>query len=385
MQKINITVSGNLNKVKSSIWNASRRTLARGVAAAIVAASLVAPHAAQACTSFILPTSDGSTVYGRTMEFAFELKSDIIFIPRSHALQASGAEDVTGKTWTSKYAALGMNALGLPVLTDGMNEKGLTGGVLYFPGYAGYTAPADAKTEDSLAPWDLLSWALTNFATVEEVKNALDGISIVDVKQDELGFTPPLHYTLHDTTGASVVIEPIDGKLVVTDNPIGVMTNTPPIDWHLTNLRNYVNLSPENAKPLKINGAEILPTGQGSGMLGIPGDTTPPSRFVRAAAFVLSAQELPSGVESVRLAEHIANNFDIPKGWIQDKEADLEYTQWTTVADMKNNKYYVKTYDDQVLRGVGFEDFDLDGKEIVTVKMQSRIEPSSLVKDNAED
>ncbi len=166
-----------------------------------------------------------------------------------------------------------------------------------------------------------MSWALTNFSTVAEVKAALGSIAVIDVKQPNMGFAPPVHYTLHDATGASIVIEPIDGKLKVYDNPLGVMTNSPSFDWHMTNLRNYVHLSPDNTKPLKVNGATFTPLGEGSGMLGVHGDTTPPSRFVRATAFVLSAAKVPSGSQSVRLAEHIANNFDIPKGWIVDRNA----------------------------------------------------------------
>ncbi len=133
-------------------------------------------------------------------------------------------------------------------------RKGLTGGVLYFPDFAKYTDPADAKAEDSLAPWDVLTWALTNFATVAEVKEALSNISVVTVIQKNMGIAPPLHYTLHDATGASIVIEPVDGKLKVYDNPLGVMTNSPSFDWHMTNLRNYVKLSPNNAKPVKSSG-----------------------------------------------------------------------------------------------------------------------------------
>ncbi|MCH4541601.1 choloylglycine hydrolase [Ochrobactrum sp. POC9] len=356
-------------KTKHSIWKSYRQVFARGVAAALIGAGLVVPQAAFACTSFVLPTTDDGYVYARTMEFAFELKSDLIVIPRKFEITSTAAAGKPGMKWKGQYAAVGMNAFGVPALTDGMNEKGLAGGILYFPDFAQYQDPATADPAKSLAPWDFLSWALTNFATVAEVKAALDTVSVINVKQENLGIAPPFHYTLHDETGASIVIEPVDGKLKVYDNPLGVMTNSPNFDWHLTNLRNYVNLSPENAKPLVINNATIKPLGHGSGLLGVPGDSTPPSRFVRASAYVLSAAKLPSGPESVRLAEHIANNFDIPKGLIRDPQAPLEYTQWTSIADMKNDIYYIKTYDNQVLRSVSLKDMDLDAKDLVTVKM----------------
>lgn len=363
--------------MEKSCWKTSRRILARGAATFLIAAGLIAPQAALACTSFVLPTSDGGVVYGRTMEFAFDMKSDMIAIPRNYEITASAPEGAAGKKWKGKYATIGMNAFGIVALTDGLNEKGLAGGILYFPEYAKFQDPPTAKPEDSLSPWDFLTWALTNFSTVAEVKDALSTIAVVDVKQKDMGFTPPVHYTLHDATGASIVIEPVDGKLKVYDNKIGVMTNSPSFDWHMTNLRNYAYFSRENPKPLQILGDTIQSFGEGAGMHGVPGDTTPPSRFVRASAFVLSAKKVPSGPESVRLAEHIANNFDIPKGWIEDQNM-FEYTQWTAIADMKNDVYYIKTYDDQVLRSFSFKDFDVAGKDITTVKMSARLDAPSI-------
>ena len=356
----------------------------RGLMAATFAGALLTSQSALACTSIRIATSDGGTVYGRTMEFAFKLESSAMVIPRHFELAATGADGKPGMSWTGKYAAVGLNALGVTALVDGMNEKGLAGGILYFPDYAGYADPAKADPAKSLAPWDVLTWALTNFATVAEVKAALEGISIVGVVQPAMGIAPPVHYTLHDASGASVVIEPVDGVLKIYDNPLGIMTNSPPFDWHLANLRNYVKLSPVNAPALEIGGQTFSPLGQGSGMLGVPGDTTPPSRFVRALGYTLAAEKKPSGIESVRLAEHILNNFDIPAGWIQQKqdgtaEAPLEYTQWSTVADLTNRQYYVKTYDNQVLRGIDLMSFDLDAKTLATTPLKSELAAPALV------
>lgn len=341
----------------------------------VIGAGLVVPQIASACTSFLIHTTDGGSVYGRTMEFAVELKSQALVIPRNYDLSSSGPDGKPGMKWASKYAAVGLNALGVEALLDGINEKGLTGGMLYFADFAKYTDPADADPSKSLAPWEFLTWALTNFATVEEVKAALADITIIDLVQSDMGFTPPLHYTLHDATGASLVIEPIDGKLIVYDNPFGVMTNSPTFDWHLTNLRNYIKISAVDAPPLKIGNEILTPLGQGSGLLGIPGDPTPPSRFLRAMGYAMLVEKKPGGMESVQLAEHIVNNFDIPKGWIRvsdDSKEPLEYTQWSSVADLQNLIYYVKTYDNQTLRSIDLKSFDLDAKVI----MKAPLDPS---------
>ena len=317
-----------------------RNALGRLAALPLALALALAP--AGACTSFLLKAADGSPVYGRTLEFGFPLESEAIVIPRHYAARATGPEGKPGWGWKSRYAIAGLNAFGLPVVVDGLNEKGLAGGILYFPGFAGYADPnsADLNSDDhrhALAPWDFLTWALGNFASVDELRAALDTITIVDLVQPTLGITPPFHYALHDASGASLVVEPIGGRLKVYDNPLGVMTNAPSFDWHLTNLRNYVKLSPVDAPPLKIAGECFAPLGAGSGLLGVPGDPTPPSRFVRAVGLTLSAEPQKNAAETVRLAEHILNNFDIPMGLVRVVAAgDVALRIYAMVVDRRS-------------------------------------------------
>lgn len=342
------------------------------------------------CTSLLIPTvNDSNTingyVYGRTMEFGVELESDILMIPRTCKLAATGPSSKTNLSWYSKYAVIGVNSFGMNVITDGMNEKGLVGGCLYFPGYASYMKPDFAKADNSLTPWDFLVWALTNFSTINEVKEHLKDIHIVDVIESHLKISPPVHYTLHDATGKSIVIEPMEvaGKvtLVIHDNPLGVLTNSPSFDWHITNLMNYRNITPTNSASVSLSGQQINITGQGSGLLGMPGDPTPASRFVRALILSQSVERKRSGEESVRLVEHILNNFDIPVGWIQDKSTantKYDYTQWSVVADLTNLKYYIKTYTYPVLNCISFNDFDLDADKPITYSLKSSEIPNFI-------
>lgn len=343
----------------------------------LLAAALMTP--AKACTSLLLGTSDGGFVYGRTMEFGFPLEAEAIVVPRRYAFRGAGSEGKpTGKAWVSKYAATGMNAFGLPVIIDGLNEKGLAGGVLYFPGYAEYTAPARAEAAKSVAPWEFLTWVLTSFATVDEVKAALQGVEILDLSLSQLGTVPPFHYVVHDAAGKSIVIEPTGGTLKVYDNPFGVMTNSPTFDWHLTNLKNYVKLTAKNVPPLEVGGQKISSLGEGSGWLGLPGDPTPPSRFVRALAFSLTSNPQPAGDASVRLVEHIMNNFDIPAGTIRDGREAADYTQWISVADLKSRRYYVKTYETPYLQMIDLPRFDPEAQAIVSAPVKPALAAPSL-------
>ena len=350
--------------------------------AACLAGLMAVTAPVEACTSILLNAADGTPVYGRTMEYAIALQPDVVVVPRNYKYVGTRPSGMQAIGWTARYAVVGVMTFGQPFVADGMNEKGLAGGGLYLPGFVGYSSPKGADPQKSVAPWEFLTWALTNFATVQEVKDAVanNKMSIIDLPSPIINFTLPLHFTLHDATGASIVIEPVDGKLKVYDNPLNVLTNSPTFDWHLTNIRNYVKISAVDAGPLKIAGQTFQPLGQGSGLLGVPGDPTPPSRFIRALAYVQSAKQLPDGPQTVRLAEHVLNNFDIPAGFIRttSETGDLEYTQWTTIADLRARKYFMKSYQDQVFRSVDLMSFDLDAKDLRIAPFKENLTPPPL-------
>jgi choloylglycine hydrolase len=152
------------------------------------------------------------------------------------------------------------------------------------------------------------------------------------------------------------------------DNPIGVLTNSPPFEWHMTNLRNYISLSPRDVPSVKIDGLTLQRLGQGSGMLGLPGDFTPVSRFVRATVFSTTAIPSRNAEEGVKQVFHILNQFDIPIGVARNVEKDgtvtSDYTQATMARDPQALRYYYRTYDDQTIRMVDLKKFDLNAKEL---------------------
>lgn len=335
--------------------------------------ALLSPTA-NACTSFILRSADKAVVYGRTMEFGVPLQSQLIVVPRNLAVSATGPDGTagTGLNWTTRYGATGTNGFGLPLLIDGMNEVGLTGGLLYLPGLAEFQAVSPAEAKTSIASFELLHYVLTNFANVGEVKAALPKIKVNRAPQASFNAPVPLHMTLHDATGASIVVEYIGGELHMHDNPTGVLTNAPAFNWHIANLGNYLNLSPYDPKPLKIGSMTIAPPSTGSGAPGLPGDMSAPSRFVRAFLYSRAAPVLPTSTEAVGNAFHILNNFDIAPGIIRTQSgsqagggiAGIEATEWSVVADTKTKRYYVRTYADSQSRMVDLTQADLNAKAI---------------------
>lgn len=325
-----------------------------------------------ACTGIRLNQKDGSIVYARTLEFGFYLDSDVIVIPRNYELIGSTSSGNPGVKWNSKYAVVGTNGGKQTIIVDGVNEKGLAGGLFYFPGYADYQPVAKEEENKSLAPTEILMWILTNFENVDEVKKGLETVRVGNVKNSIMKVIPPAHFIIHDNK-KSIVVEYVNGELKIHDNPIGIITNSPAFDWHLTNLKNYVNLTATNVPQIDLDGVEFAQFGQGSGMLGLPGDFTPPSRFVRATFFSLNAVKSNSATDGILQAFHILNNFDIPKGSIKQKKkttAGDEYTQWTSANDLKNKRFFFKTAENSQIRMVDLMKFDLDAKEIVAISMK---------------
>jgi choloylglycine hydrolase len=331
--------------------------------------------AANACTGIRLTAADGTVVQARTLEFGVDVESSVIVVPRGYERTGTTPDGKPGIKWSSKYACVGASGLGLPIMLDGVNEKGLSAGLFYFPGTAGYMPYTTAAADQTLAPWELGSWILENCATTDEAKSAVTKLVVPEVVLKAWGFCPGAHYVVVDASGAAIVIEYVDGQLHVYDDPLGVITNNPTFDWHMTNLRNYIKFTPTGAPPLVLDGVKLTALGEGSGMLGMPGDFTPPSRFVRAVAYSQSAEPVDTGEEAVLQAFHILNNFDIPKGSVlgaKDTHGNVvaEETQWTSVCDLKAKKFYFRTHANSQLRSVELGAINTDGGEIQAISMQ---------------
>jgi choloylglycine hydrolase len=318
--------------------------------------ALGAGSSALACTGIRLQAKDGSVIVARTLEFGTDIQSEIIAVPAGTVETGQLPNDAKGITYTTKYGFAGANGFGFTnMVVDGMNDHGLYVGEFFFPGYAGYTDVTPANASRGMAGYQYSAWLLGNFSTVAEVKAAYDRVILAPTVVPQMGMAPPVHFRVVDATGAAVVIEPVNGVLKMYDDPLGVLTNSPTFDWHMTNLSNYAGLKPMMAAPVNLGGMTLNSFGQGSGFYGLPGDFTPPSRFVRAVAFQATAVPSSTGIDAVQQAFHLLNNFDIPVGAVRDKvngKTVDEWTLWTSVLDLKNRQFYYRTYADQTLRNV---------------------------------
>ena len=324
-------------------------------------------HQALACTGIMLLGEDGTIVRARTVEWGpFDLLPTLDVVPRGFEYDAGTMSDgKPGMKWKGRYAVVGTSMLGHPTPGDGINEAGLSAGLFYLPGFTTYEEYIPDDAARSIAGIHLAGYVLSMFKTVDEVREGLSNIRVVAVNDPKLGFPFPLHMMVADAKGGRIVVEYIDGKAKIFDANLGVITNSPTYDWHLINLNNYINLSAISVPEQEVGGLIFKPLGAGSGMIGLPGDFTPPSRFVRAVAFSQTARETKGGLDTVREAFRILDNFNVPLGAAEGNEDDVESsdilysaTQWTTAADLKNLKYYYHTQFDRAIHMVDLNKID---------------------------
>ncbi len=339
------------------------------------------------CTGIMLAGADGSIIRARTAEWGpFDLETKINIIPRGFTYSAGAMPDgAQGATWSGRFGMVGISMLDHGAPADGINEAGLTAGLFYLPGYTEYQDYLPDLADNTI-PGDLLaSYVLSQFETVEEAQTGLENVRVVGVVDETLGFPFPFHMLVADRFGGRIVVEYIDGELAVFDAPLGVITNSPNYDWHMTNLNNYVNLSALGLPEVEASGVTFAPLGAGSGMMGLPGDFTPPSRFVRAVAFSQTARETTGGYDTVREAFRILDNFNIPADAAEGAQDDVQSddllysaTQITTASDSQNLVYYYHTMYDRTVHVVDMKqiDFQAMGEEMIVFETSGDREPT---------
>ncbi len=312
-------------------------------------------HLSVACTGISLTSADGSYIQARTIEWAYgELKSEYVIIPRGEKLRSYTPSGLNGVEFTAKYGTVGLAVVEKEFIAEGINEIGLSAGLFFFPRYGSYKPFDEESADKSLADLQVVQWLLTQCGSIDEVKAAVKGVKIVALDK-----TAVVHWRIGESSGRQVVMEIVGGKVHFYENSVGVLTNAPGFEWQLANLENYVNLRPGSAQDLKLGDAVLQPLGGSSAMLGLPGDFTPPSRFVRAAFFRNSAPQRATGEESVLEAFHLLNNFDVPIAIENPEQKSLpSATQWTSAIDLTARKVYYKTAYNNTIRCIDLDDID---------------------------
>lgn len=336
------------------------------------------------CTSLIYRDTTDKVYFGRTLELTSDLPYQVMYLPRGVAFTSS-IEDHPPVEYTARFGFL---TIAMPAripqpdaplgvadfkALEGMNDQGLTFSLLSYP-TAGGTQTAVEATRAVLSASDLGSWALSQFATVAEVKAALSQQPVMLEALALLGgVQSPFHYVVHDASGDAFVIEFNRGQMSVYDNPVGVMTNGPEFSWHLTNLDNYTFLNNVDKSSANFGSYKAVQPDSGIATAGLPASNTSVGRFVRAAFYAQYAEKAKTPDLAVQTLAHIMNNFDRPRGISIDYPSEggghlevaglaadakttyaTEFTSWTNLSDLDRKQFYLRTY-----RALNFTRFDL--------------------------
>ena len=335
--------------------------------------------AISACTSIMIKAADGTVVTARTAEFGFDTEPNILTIPNNKTYTSQFYADLKGRSWKLRYAILGTNFFHYPLVIDGINQKGLAVSALYHSGKTQYAKVTNKTAHKTLNPWEFPTWILAQYSTVGEVEKEIKDVLLSDQPLEEIERPLPLHFVVYDTQGKGLIIEiNNEGHLVAQRSYIGILTDAPEYKWHLTNLRNYITVPPLVGSAMTLGFNEYYQKGIKSGLIGVPGDYSSASRFIRALGLLETVEQPTNATEAISQAFNILNHFTIPSGVLTENikgQNKRDYkTYWTTAIDLKNKRYYFHTSHNRALRMADFTSLDKGEKTLRTIPMR-RNEP----------
>ena len=271
--------------------------------------------------------------FGRTMDIEFNFDGKIVTAPRRFLFSEKNAEGLA-----VHYAVTGMARVvnGYPLFADAFNEAGLCMAALSFPQTAKYFDTSSAFSVN-LSPFELIPHVLGKCANIKEAREELSKVRVVDVPFSKDVPNTPLHWIVSDKSG-SLSVEPTDKGLVIYDNKMGVLTNEPPFPFHEKNIRLYSHLTADSFKESGL--------GYGTGAVGLPGDWSSPSRFVKADFLrrTVGARRSATESECVDCFFSVLEALSVPRGAVRSEDGKPHFTQYSCCVDAKNSIYYCKTY-----------------------------------------
>ena len=318
------------------------------------------------CTAAAYRTKD--FYFGRNLDYERSFGESVTVTPRKYPFAFRN-----GEKWTEHYAMIGMAHVqdGYPLYYDAVNEKGLCIAGLNFVGNAHYRECREGK--DNLAQWELIPWIMARCASVSEAKALLARINLTAEPFAPNLPTAQLHWIISDKSG-SITLESVNDGIFVYDNPVGVLTNNPPFPIQLFNLNNYRGLSVDNPENRFSEQLELNAYSRGMGAIGLPGDLSSASRFVRVAFTKMNSLSDDDEKSSVSQFFHILGSVDQQRGCCRLADGKYEISIYTSCCNADKGIYYYKTYDDHSIVGVDMNREELDGAALISYPLKTDME-----------
>lgn len=313
------------------------------------------------CTAATYQTKD--FYIGRTLDYEFSYGDQITITPRNYPFQFRHMGQMK-----SHYAMIGMAhvAAGYPLYYDAINEKGVGMAGLNFVGNAVYES--EKADRENVAQFEFIPWVLSQCASMREARALLERINLTGTPFSPQLPAAGLHWIIADKDDCITVESMADG-LHIHDNPVGVLTNNPPFDMQMFQLNNYMSLSAKQPENNFAPGLSLATYSRGMGALGLPGDLSSASRFVRAAFVKQHSVSGESEAESVSQFFHILGAVDQPRGCCDVGEGKYEITIYTSCCNASKGIYYYTTYENHQITAVDMHRVDLDGEKLVTYEL----------------
>ena len=309
------------------------------------------------CTAATYKTKD--FYFGRTLDYEFSYCEEVTVTPRNYPFHFR-----TMGTMERHYAMIGMAFVqeDYPLYYDAVNEKGLGMAGLNFVGNAAYRDPAPDK--DNVAVFEFIPWVLSQCATVAEARKLIGKINLTTETFNAHLPVAYLHWLIADREEA-ITVEAMKDGIHIHDNPVGVLTNNPPFDQQMFRLKDFMHLSRKDPVNRFAEGLDLTRYSRGMGALGLPGDLSSQSRFVRVAFVKMNSVSGDSEAESVSQFFHILGSVDQQRGCCDVGEGEYEITIYTSCCNGDKGIYYYTTYENQQITAVDMHREDLDSKYLV--------------------
>lgn len=308
------------------------------------------------CTAITYKTND--FYFGRNLDVERSYNERVVITPRNFPFKMRCVEAIK-----SHYALIGMATVmdEYPLYFDATNEKGLSMAGLNFPENADYK-PFHEKL-NNVTPFEFIPYILGKCKNIYEALEEVNKINLVNMNFSENLPLSPLHFIISDRT-KSLTVESVKDGLKIYENPVGVLTNNPTFDYHLMNLNNYMSLHEGASQNYFSKEIEFKNYSLGLGALGLPGDFSSASRFIKSTFVKFKSKSGNSETESVNQFFHILGSVAMPKGCVLVRNGEYEYTRYSSCCNADKGVYYYKTYDDFNIKKVDINTFDLDSNEL---------------------
>jgi len=309
------------------------------------------------CTAVTYKTND--FYFGRTLDYEYSYMEEVTITPRNYPFKFKEKETIN-----NHYAIIGMAYVAeeYPLYYDAINEKGLGIAGLNFVGNAYYNEPVEGK--DNIAQFEFIPWILSQCATIEDAKKLIEKINLTNIPFNEQLPLAQLHWIIADKNEA-ITVEAVEEGIKIYENSVGVLTNNPPFDKQMFSLNNYINLSnktPENKFAQNLN---LQRYSRGMGAIGLPGDLSSQSRFVRASFVKMNSISAEGENESVSQFFHILNSVDQQRGCCELEDGKYEITIYTSCCNATKGIYYYTTYDNHQITAVDMRKEDLNINKLI--------------------